>query len=176
MNRTSIETILLRSADTILARLGHTHGYRFNSDTVRLGSMFTVVDAAAHSRAWALQLWACPEAPHANRLSGQLVAEVPLPPIGEIADDLESFEVNVPAVAPAGQRDHVMVLALVARRNGCFNEIHDLGVYAQREEFCLPRLGGTVGYWIAGDRVVLSAEHIENPRAAGSLSGTLALE
>jgi len=176
MNQTVIETISSRNTGGSLARFGHSHGYLFDADTVRLNVMFTVTDAAAHSCSWALQLWGCPETLNQNQTPGHLIAQVTLPPIGEIADDKESFEVNVPASLPAGQKNHPLLLVLVAGHNGQFSEVHDAIVYPRREAFCLPRLGGNVGYSISGDRVVLSAERIENPRGTENLSGTLALE
>ena len=159
------------------ARLGAKHGYRFDVDSVRLNAMFSITDQAAHSRSWALQLWACPEVPTSlGQASHHLVAEVALPPIGELVDDAESFEMNVPATLPAGRMEHVMVLALVAGRNGQFNEVHDTFTYPYRESFSMPRLSGASSYEIKGDKVVLTAERIENPRCAENLSGTLALE
>jgi hypothetical protein len=86
-----------------LAKLGANHGYQFNGDTVTLNAMFTVGGAAAHPRSWALQLWACPQVPQqASDLSGQghLVAQIGLPPIGEIADETEGFRWLVSPISP----------------------------------------------------------------------------
>lgn len=171
------EVVTLQNAPTRLARLGAVHGYRFDGDTVHLNAMFTVLNAAAHQRAWALQLWACSTAPvTAADLTGHLVAEAPLPPIGEVADDTESFGLSALALTPAGQGEHVMVLALVAGSAGKFNEVHDFAVYARTERFLQPRLTGNVGYQIEGSRVVIDVERIENPRDAANLSGSLSLE
>jgi hypothetical protein len=72
-----------------LARLSGPHGYRFEGDTVHLNAMFALLDPAAHQRLWALQLWACPSAPvSAQDLDGHLVAEVALPPMVELADEI----------------------------------------------------------------------------------------
>jgi len=177
MNQTVIDKTSARNAGHALARLGARHGYHFNADTVLLNVMFTVLDPAAHSHAWALQLWACPDAPmNSHDLKGQLVAQVALPPIGEVADESESFEVTVPAVLPVATVEQVMVLALVAGKGREFNAVHDLAVYARREAFLHPRLGGNTGYSVEGDRVMLSAERIENPRGTENLSGSLSLE
>ncbi len=96
--------------------------------------------------------------------------------IGEIADEIESFEVRAFATLPAGSGEHRLVLALVADENGQFNEIHDLAVYARPESFWQPQLLGGSAYWIEGDRVEIAVEGIFNPRPFGNLSGTLALE
>jgi competence ComEA-like helix-hairpin-helix protein len=160
-----------------LARLGAAHGYRFAADTVHLNAMFTVLDPAAHQRAWALQLWACPAVPAtAAELAGQLVAEIPLPPIGELADDTHGFEVSTNALVPAGFGEQVMVLVLAADCAGASGEVQDFAVYPRREQFFQPRLAGNVGFLIKRDRMTLEVERIENPRDAANVSGTLALE
>ena len=160
-----------------LAKLGAAHGYRFDGDTVRLNAMFTVLHQAAHARQWALQLWACSTIPaSADNLDGLLVAEVVLPPMGEVADDTESFEVSSQATIPAGSGDCVMVLALVCKNAGQRDAVQDIAVYPQRERFCLPRMAGNASYRIDENRVIIDVERIENPRDAANLSGTLALE
>jgi len=169
--------VAVRTSGLQSARLGNSHGYRFDGDTVSLNAKFTVVDPLAHQQAWALQLWACASAPVCgNNLTGHLVAEVALPPIGEIADEVESFEVRAFANTPAGASEHVMVLALVSGGRGQFNEVHDLASYGRREQFAQPRLQGSVGYRIEGNRVQVNVERIENPRGVNNLSGSLALE
>jgi DNA uptake protein ComE-like DNA-binding protein len=139
--------------------------------------MFTVLDAAAHDRAWSLQLWACPQTPSgADQIVGHLIAEAALPPIAEIADDTESFAVNARVKPPAGSDEHLIVLALVSRSAQSGEEIQDFAVYPQREYFFQPRLGGAVAYRVENDRVQLEVERVENPRFESNLSGTLALE
>lgn len=167
-----------RAAATPLVRLGANHSYRFDGDHVRLSAMFTVLDDDAHARAWALQLWACPQAPAsaADLLSGHLIAESPLPPIGEIADDTHGFEVSSFACAPATAGDHAMVLVLAAAHNGRFDDAQDLAVYPAREHFLQPRMRGNASYRIESNRVQIAVGHIENPRNADNVSGTLALE
>jgi len=160
-----------------MARLSEPHGYRFDGDRVHLRARFTVLDPAANQRAWALQLWACPSAPaSASDLAGQMLAEVALPPMSEVADETEHLDVSAFACPPAGGAEHFLVLVLAAGRPGQFDEVHDVAAYALPQRFLQPRMRGTVGYRIEGNRVHLSVEHIENPRDAANRSGTLALE
>lgn len=163
-----------------LAALGASHGYQLEGDTARLNAMFAIHAPAAHDRSWSLQLWACSAAPgHASELNHEnawLVTEAALPPIGEIADDAEGFQVSGFATTPAGTADHVMVLALAAGRDGGFSEIHDFAVYPQLQSFPQPQLNGTVGYRIDGGQVVIEVGRVANPRQAGTTSGTLVLE
>ena len=162
---------------TQLASLGDRHGYRFDGDVVCLNAMFRVHNAEAHQLAWALQLWACPVGPRCiNEVAGQLVAEIPLPPIGEVADENEGFEVTGFANPPAGRAEHVMVLVLAAGQSGPYSDVQDFAVYPRAEVFPQPSLAGGASYRIQGDRVVLEVERIENPRNAANRSGTLALE
>jgi DNA uptake protein ComE-like DNA-binding protein len=177
MKVSSLENTSVQTPALQLARLSGPHGYRFDGDTVHLSAMFALLDPAAHQRSWALQLWACPSAPtSALDLAGQIVAEVALPPMGELADEIEHFEVSAFAWPPAGALEHVMVLVLAAGRPGQFDDIHDLAVYPRREHFIQPRMSGKVGYCIGSGRVKISVGRIENPRAAANRSGTLSLE
>lgn len=161
-----------------LARLGASHGYRFNGgDSVSLNAMFTVVNSAAHDRNWSLQLWACASAPaSAANLNGHLITEAALPPIGEVADEQESFEVTAFACPPAGSGSHTMVLALVSKQADGRTEIQDFAVYARAEQFSQPQLNGAVGFNVENDRVRINIEKIVNPRSIDNLSGTLSLE
>jgi hypothetical protein len=160
-----------------MARLSGPHGYRFEGDTVHLNAMFALLDSAAHQRSWALQLWACSSAPASSRdLAGHMVAEVLLPPMAELADEIEHFDVSATAWPPAGGGEHVMVLVLACGRPGRFNEIYDFAVYPRRERFIQPRISGNVGYRIDGARAQISVGRVENPRAAANRSGTLSLE
>ena len=170
-------TPVVRQSGQQSARLGDSHGYRFDGDTVSLNAKLTVVDPQAHQQAWALQLWACAYVPtNANELHGHLVAEAALPPIGELADEVESFDVRAFAQTPAGSNSHVMVLALVAGTRGQFSEVHDFAVYGRREQFVQPRLQGNVAYRLEGNRVQVNVQRIENPRGLNNLSGSLSLE
>jgi DNA uptake protein ComE-like DNA-binding protein len=173
----SLENPSVQTPSAQLARLSGPHGYRLDGDLVHLNAMFALLDPAAHARSWALQLWACPVAPASARdLAGHIVAEVSLPPMGEIADEIEHFEVTAFACPPAGPGDHAMVLVLASGRPGQFNDVHDLAVYPARQEFVQPRLNGTVGYRIDGGRVQISVGSVENPRPDDKRSGSLSLE
>jgi DNA uptake protein ComE-like DNA-binding protein len=139
--------------------------------------MFALLNPAAHERAWALQLWACPAAPASARdLAGHIVAEAPLPPMGEIADEIEHFDVSANAWPPAGAAEHVMVLVLASGRPGQFNDIHDFAVYPRPQQFIQPRMSGDAGYRIDGRRVQISVGRVQNPRPETNRSGTLSLE
>jgi hypothetical protein len=177
MKTSSLQDTPIQTAAVQLARLSGSHGYRFEGDTVHLNAMFALLDPAAHGLSWALQLWACPSAPACARdLAGHVVAEVALPPMAELADEIEHFDVSAPAWPPAGAGEQVMVLVLASGRLGQFNDVHDLAVYPRREQFIQPRMRGRVGYHIEGGRVQISAERVENPRPASNRSGTLSLE
>ena len=177
MNQTVLQQTPTPIATASLAGLSKPHGYRFDGDEVHLQARFTVLDPGANQRTWALQLWACPSAPVSARdLAGQMVAEVALPPMSEVADETEHVDMSGFACPPAGGSEHFMALVLAAGRPGQFDEVHDVAVYPRPQRFLQPRMRGTVGYRIEGDRVHLSVEHIENPRDAANRSGTLALE
>jgi len=171
-----VTTPVRTTAPKRFACLGDAHGYRFNHDQVQLDAMFTVLSARAHEHQWALQLWACTSAPASNQFTGQLVAQVTLPPIGEIADDAESISVSAAAVPPAGQGAFTMVLALAARCGQQFDEVHDFVVYPHRESFAQPRFTGPTSYRIEDNLVTIDLGGIENPRASENVSGTLAVE
>ncbi|MGO8697287.1 MAG: helix-hairpin-helix domain-containing protein [Limisphaerales bacterium] len=177
MKLLSLENSSVQPPSFQLARLSRPHGYRLDGDTVHLNARFALLDPAAHERSWSLQLWACPSAPlSAGDLAGHIVAEVSLPPMGEIADEIEHFDVSAPAWPPAGIGEHVMVLVLASSRPGQYHDIHDLAVYPHRQPFTQPRMSGNVGYRLDGSRVQISVGPIENPRAASNRSGTLSLE
>lgn len=177
MKSSFLENMSVQTPSVRLARLPGPHGYRFDGDTVHLNAMFALLDPAAHERSWALQLWACPCAPvSAQDLVGRIVAEVALPPIGELADEIEHFEVSAFARPPAGGGEHVMVLVLAAGRPGQFNDVHDFAIFLHRQQFVQPRMSGNVGYCIDGARVQISVDRVENPRVGTNRSGTLSLE
>jgi len=178
MNQIVAEKSPSRGVTSPLARISEPHGYRFDGDTVHLRARFAVLNAAADQRDWTLQLWACPKAPvSAGDLEGHLVAQVALPPMSEAAYDSEHMDMSAFACPPSAPGDYVMALALAAgRRPGQTDEIHDVAVYPRRQQFVQPRMRGSVGYRIDGNRVRISVERIENPRSAGNTSGTLALE
>jgi DNA uptake protein ComE-like DNA-binding protein len=177
MKLSTVENNSVQAPALQLARLSGPHGYRFEGDTVHLNAMFALLDPFAHECSWALQLWACPAVPASvGEISGQIVAEVSLPPMGELADEIEHFDVTAVAQPPAGSGEHVMVIVLASGRRGAFDDIHDFAVYPRRQAFAQPRLSGNVGYRIDGDQVQLSVERVENSRDAANVSGTLSLE
>jgi hypothetical protein len=96
--------------------------------------------------------------------------------MSEVADETEHVEMSTFACPPAGAAEYFMALVLAAGQRGRFDEVHDLAVYPRGQRFLLPRMRGNLGYRIEGERVRLWVEHIENPRDAANLSGTLALE
>jgi hypothetical protein len=160
-----------------LARIGSAHGYRFEGDAVHLRALLAITHPTAHAHVWALQLWACGDVPvTAAAVEGHLVAEIVLPPIGEVADDTEHFEACVDATPPAGSADHVMVLVLASGKLGHFSDRHDFVAYPRREQFPQPRLEGSVGFRLHDPRVTLEVERLVSPRPVENLSGTLALE
>ena len=166
-----------RAAASPLARLGKNHGYRFNADAVHLQAMFTVQDGAAHQRPWALQLWSLPQtATVEGELQGHLIAQAALPPIGELADETEHFDISAFAHPPAGDTEHFLALALAAGNRGLYDEIHDLAIYPRAEKFSGPRLRGNVSFRLDGNQVHLHVDGIDNPRDASNLTGTLSLE
>jgi DNA uptake protein ComE-like DNA-binding protein len=96
--------------------------------------------------------------------------------MSEVADETEHLEMTAFASPPAGGSEHVMALVLVRREPRACDEVHDISFYSSPQRFILPRMMGTVGYRVEGDRVHLSVTQIENPRDASNNSGTLALE
>jgi DNA uptake protein ComE-like DNA-binding protein len=177
MSVSSLENTPVQTPAGQLARLSGPHGYRLEGDTVHLNAMFALLDPAAHERCWALQLWACPSAPaSALDLAGHVVAEVSLPPMAELADEIEHYDVSATAWPPASTGEHVMVLVLASGRPGQFNDIHDLAVYPRPEQFIQPRMSGNVGFCIDGANVQFSVGNVQNPRSEGNRSGTLSLE
>ncbi len=177
MKTSFLENNSVQTPAVQLARFHGPHGYRLDGDTIHLNAMFALLHPAAHQRSWALQLWACPSAPSsAQDLAGHIVAEVALPPMAELADEIEHFDVSAFARPPAGAAEHVMVLVLAAGQPGQFRDVHDFAVYSRREQFVQPRLGGNVGYRIDGARVQISVDRVENPRPSANRSGTLSLE
>jgi competence ComEA-like helix-hairpin-helix protein len=105
-----------------------------------------------------------------------MIAEVSLPPMAELADEIEHFDVSATAWPPAGAGEHVMVLVLASGRPGQFNDVHDLAVYPRHAQFIQPRMSGNAGYRLNGSRVQISVGRVENPRAVANRSGTLSLE
>ena len=159
MNQTVLQQTPTHNATVSLAALSKPHGYRFDGDEVHLQARFTVLDPGANQRTWALQLWACPSAPASARdLTGQIVAEVALPPMSEVADETEHVDMSAFAWPPTGSAEHFMALVLAAGRPGQFDEVHDVAVYPRPQRFLQPRMRGTVGYRSSTSRI------LETPR------------
>ena len=168
-------------AATPLARLGASHGYRLDGDTVYLNASFVSADAARADagRAWSLRLVAATEVPASAEaiLAAHVVTEIPLPPLSELTGAVENYEVAAGALAPSGKREYHIALALLARDAAGEVAVHDFFAYARPEAFLQPRLVGAVGCWFESDtELVLDVDHIVNPRAADNLSGTLSVE
>jgi len=68
------------------------------------------------------------------------------------------------------------VLVLASEAGSPSEQVHDYANYPARQPFFVPHLDGAVGYEVDGDTVTLRAARVVNPRAAGNLSGSLALE
>ena len=162
----------------VAARLGTSHGYRLDGDTVFLNASFIADAGADLGRAWSLRLVATPAAPatSADILAGHVVTEVALPPLSELTGAVDNFEVAAGALFPAANGFHTVTLALIARDAAGSAQVQDFATYALAQAFAQPRLSGPVGFWFEGDELVLDLDHIENPRESDNLSGTLSLE
>ncbi|MFT3924385.1 MAG: helix-hairpin-helix domain-containing protein [Myxococcales bacterium] len=164
------------SIDSTPVRLGQSHGYRIENDTVAINADLTVANDVAGSQAqWALQLWAC-DAPYAGGLlSGIKVAEAPVT-LYELPEAQPlRFDAQTAACLPGGQREYSMVLVLAAGQPGAFL-VHDFANYPAREHFAGPKLAGSVSYVIDGSEVTVRAERVSNTRPVDNLSGSLVLE
>lgn len=158
------------------ACLGGEFGYRMEGDSASLNAALAVLDEQQLAAAdWALQLWAC-DADANGRLQGIKVAEVALGALHGRVSDRSTVAGDTIALPPAGHGAHTMVLALASGTSGHYGQIHDFAVFGTPQHFTQPRLDGVVGYKFGEQSVRLSVERIENPREAGSTSGTLALE
>jgi hypothetical protein len=158
--------------------LGGCNGYRIDGDHARLDVSIATADAVASAATWDVALWACASVPTGVQdlvACGHLVARGEVPPVSELAGTGEAFEVSTFATPPAGDREWTMAIGLMDRSSGA---VADFSVFARRERFVAPRLGGTVGYAIAEDgrSVTLRVGRVENPRGIENLSGDLSLE
>ncbi|MEI6714241.1 MAG: helix-hairpin-helix domain-containing protein [Verrucomicrobiota bacterium] len=173
-----MKSTLTSTPNTKIASLGHSHGYRFESDSVTLNASFDALPSADSGRTWSLRLLATPGIPtNAEDLqNAHLITEVPLPPMSELTGAVDNFESVSGALTPAGRGAHVITLALLSHQNGGASEFHDFSTYAHSETFAHPRFCDTVGITLNEDTVTLSLDCIENPRASGNTSGTLSVE
>lgn len=162
-----------------VARLGLSHGYRFDGDTVFLNASFHADAGADLGRTWSLRLVATSHAPASGLdiLAAHVVTEVALPPLSELTGAVDNFEVAAGALFPAAKGFHTLSLALVARDAAGSVVLHDYTTYSLTQSFLQPRLSGPVGLWFESDtELVLDLDHVENPRATDNLSGTLSVE
>jgi hypothetical protein len=155
--------------------LGKSHGYRFDGDQVALHAELSIEASHARGRHWALQLWACDRPHSGGALSGIKVAEAPLEWNAGL-DARPRLDAALPARLPVGPRDYSMVLVLASGDAGQFDQVHDFANYPARERFAVPHFEGAVGYRVERDEVVVTVEHVRNPRAEDNLTGDLALE
>ncbi|MEY4488745.1 MAG: hypothetical protein RIQ79_1253 [Verrucomicrobiota bacterium] len=161
-----------------VARLGLSHGYRFDGDTVFLNASFHADAGADLARTWSLRLVATSNAPASGLdvLAAHVVTEVALPPLSELTGAVDNFEIAAGALFPATKGFHTLSLALVARDAAGSIVLHDFATYSLAQSFVQPRLSGPVGLWFESDtELVLDLDHVENPRA-DNLSGTLSVE
>lgn len=161
-----------QSTSAVAARLGSSHGYRFDGDTVFINASFTADSGADRGRSWSLRLVAGTDA-----LAGHVITEVALPPLSELTGAVENYETSSAALFPAARGFHPITLALIARDAAGNVEKHDAFTYELAQSFAQPRLAGPVGFWFESDtELVLDIDHLENNRAADNLSGTLSVE
>lgn len=158
--------------------LGPNHGYRFVGDTAILNAELAIRQSAHTGESWALQLWACDAPYQGGPLSGFKVAEaeLDLPVDSDRPNVTPRLEAKAFAQPPAGQREYTMVLVLASGSPGAFDQVHDFSNYPARQGFLAPHFEGSVGYRVTGDAVTFQVERVCNPRPAGNVSGSLALE
>lgn len=159
------------AAAQCLARLGDSHGYRFDGDTVFLNASFHASASADAGRSWHLRLIA------GEAATGHVIAEAALPPLAELTGAVENFEIAAPATPPAARGFHALSLVLLSRDAAGTETLHDRAAYPLAQAFAQPRLCGPVGLWFESDtELVLDLDRVSNPRAAGNVSGTLSVE
>ena len=158
------------------ARIAGSHGYRIDRDRVHLHAELEWHPEAADWAGWSLQLWAQPRRGSDADAVPVKVAEVPLTAAAHAGAGPLRVEGSTVALPPAGTEACAMALLLRAARDGGSAAVHDQVAFAREQRFVQPRLEGSGGYRFEGDRVVLSAQRIDNPRRDGNLSGHLALE
>ena len=142
-------------------------GYRFDADQVELQADIAARCGWSGQDQWALQLWADETVK---------IAELPLGLL--IPDEQGLLRVSglAPAQPPAGDDFHRMSLKLVSGQPGDYAELHDQQTFGLLQSFAQPSLFGTVACHRNSEGMTIEVESIRNPRAAGNLSGTLALE
>ena len=158
-------------------RFNGNSGYSRHGDTVSLFAdrIDNLNNAGITSGSLALQLWAC-QAPYTGGcLTGWKLAEFLLGVL-QANHFLAPVKSDVPANFPEFG-NYAIVLVIAELDGDGFNLIHDFQNYPVRDVFLHPRLDGLVGYrCINNGHLVVSVEHIHNPRDSNNLSGTLSLE
>lgn len=150
-----------------VARFGNSHGYRIDGDLAHLNAEILCDESALNGQEWALQLWANDQFK---------IAELALGLLQPNGSGLLSLSGTTALLAPAGDGEYTLALALVSGNGGLFDTLEDHAAFAQTVSFVQPSLLGEVSAEFSGDEISLQIETIENPRAADNLSGTLALE
>lgn len=124
-------------------------------------------DTDTDNRMMAVQLWAD---------EALLLAEWPLGPLQPDPRRLTPVGGRVPLAQPAGQARRRLALKLVSGQPGSWDRLHDCKRLLLPHRFLQPSLTGSVQVRFAGGELKLAIAGISNPRVAGELSGTLALE
>ena len=153
-------------------RLAGEPQLRFETDSVELRAWLdcqpgAIQGDAAGSRRMALQLWAD---------ESLLLAEWPLGPLQPDSRRLASVGGRVALAQPAGQAGRRLALRLVSGQPGAWDRLHDCKRLLLPHRFLQPGLIGALQVSVYAGRLELAIDGIGNPRPAGELSGTLALE
>ena len=144
----------------------------FETDSVELRTWLdcqpgSIQDHGAGKRCMALQLWAD---------ESLLLAEWPLGALQ--ADETRRAGVGgrVALAQPAGQAGRRLAIKLVSGQPGAWDRLHDCRRLLRPHRFLQPGLTGALQVRLEAGLLELAIDGIGNPRAAGGLSGTLALE
>lgn len=149
-------------------RLDTAHGYRLDGDNVELNARLLLGEGASLAN-WKVQLWANHGLAGAAP-GGVKVAEANLD-AADVTDGVARLETRLDAMLPPTGRFYEMALVLASGDTPT-----DVVTYAHRQWISGPFLQGAVGYAIGVGQVTVNVEQVCNPRVAGNLSGTLALE
>lgn len=142
---------------------------RFGTDRVELQAWLSCQPGTSDvgHRTMALQLWAD---------EALLLAEWPLGLLQPGERRLAPVGGRVPLAQPAGQARRRLSLKLVSGPPGSWDRQHDCKRLVLPHRFLQPRLTGALQARLEAGELKLAIDGISNPRAAGELSGTLALE
>lgn len=144
----------------------------FETDSVELRAWLdcqpgSIKGNHAGHRSMALQLWAD---------ESLLLAEWRPGPLQPDSRRLASVSGRVALAQPAGQAGRRLALRLVSGQPGTWDRLHDCKRFLLPHRFQQPGLTGALQVSLEADRLQLMLDGIANPRPAGELSGTLALE